>query len=127
MTDIYEQHKAAFAHVSAFVVCDRVGERVATVAIRYPKSGLRLWAYVHLIGVEMVRASAGGGGYDKASAAVADALAKIPAYPNDPKADGYGAAINAARSAFRFAIIGMDSKGWLRRLEDGGFRVFQAV
>jgi hypothetical protein len=92
---IYDQHQAAFARVSAFVVLDSTGERVATVAIKYPGAGLRLWSYVHLIGVEMVRGSAGGGGYDKTSAAVAQAIGKLPVYEAPGCRDSsYAEAIN---------------------------------
>ena len=75
MTDIYDQHAKAFAAVQAFVILDTSGERVATVALKFPRDGAgRLYAYVHLIGVEMVRAHAGGYGYDKRSAAVVAVL-----------------------------------------------------
>lgn len=130
MPDIYDQHKAAFANVSAFVVTDKLGERIATVAIKFPRDGAgRLYAYVHMFGVEMVRAHANGYGYDKTSAAVADAITRIPAYTALQRAelDGYGAAIMANRQAFLGAVQGMDSQGWLRQLESAGFRVFQAV
>ena len=39
MTDIYEQHDKAFSRVSAFVILDSKGERVATVAIKFPADG----------------------------------------------------------------------------------------
>lgn len=127
-TDIYDQHRAAFRNVSAFIIMDGTGERVATIALRFPRDGLRLWAYVHLIGVEMVRASAGGGGYDKASAAVAGAIDKIPEYDRDVVgADGYGPWVMASRKAFQEACRRMDRSGWIRELERAGFRVFQAV
>lgn len=55
MTKIYEQHDAAFSRVSAYVVA-RNGERVATIAFKFPADGAgRLWAYVHWLGLEMVR------------------------------------------------------------------------
>lgn len=76
MSDIYDQHRAAFANVSAYVIL-RGGERVATIAFKFPRDGAgRLYAYVHWIGVPMVRGFAAGGGYDKRSAAVADAAQK---------------------------------------------------
>ena len=78
MPDIYDQHDAAFARVSAFVIC-RDGERVATVALKFPADGAgRLHAYVHWLGLPMVRGFAGGYGYDKRSAAVIEATGKIP-------------------------------------------------
>ena len=127
-TDIYKMHETAFARVSAFVVTDKLGERVATVAIKFPSASAgRLWAYVHLIGVEMVRGHAGGYGYDKRSAAVAVAISRLPEYPVRPESDGYGAAVIANRAAFQGAVHRMDSHGWIHELEAAGFRVFQAV
>ena len=67
---IYEQHDAAFRHVNAYVIM-RGRERVGTVAIKYPRDGAgRLWAYVHFLGMPMVRGYAGGYGYDKKTAAL---------------------------------------------------------
>ena len=76
MSSIYEQHAASFANVAAYVIlCD--GERVATIAFKFPRDGAgRLYAYVHWIGAEMVRGSANGYGYDKRSAACAAAVAR---------------------------------------------------
>lgn len=77
MSDIYDQHKAAFASVSAYVIA-KDGDRVATVAFKYPRDGAgRLWCYVHVLGVPMVRGHAGGYGYDKHSAASEVAFARI--------------------------------------------------
>lgn len=78
MTDIYDLHDKAFARVSAYVIL-RSGEKVATVAIKHPADGAgRLYAYVHWLGVPMVRGFAGGYGYDKRSAACADAAKRLP-------------------------------------------------
>ena len=115
MTDIYEQHAAAFSKVSAFVILDLEGERVATVAIKYPNDGAgRLYAYVHLLGVEMVRGHANGYGYDKRSAAVAAAIAKIKPYPTDDRngRDDYGRRINARLAFLRSIVSEMDSGDW---------------
>ena len=123
MTNIYEQHDKAFNRVSAFVVA-RDGERVATVAIKFPLDGAsRLDAYVQWLGLEMVRGYAGGYGYDKRSAAVSDALGKLPAlYPIDRGLGGI-----TGYDAFRDTRNGMDSGDWTRALEKAGFQVWQAV
>jgi hypothetical protein len=132
MTKIYDQHAATFAKVSAFVILDTTGERVATVALKFPTDGAGLlYAYFHLIGVEMVRAYAGGYGYDKRSAAIAAAIAKIPA-PDVPKgaigrADAYTAAIQVSRAKLQSVVQDMDSGDWTRVIEKAGFRVLQAV
>lgn len=130
MADIYEQHQSAFAAVAAWVILDGSGEPVATVAIKYPRDGAgRLYAYLHLRGVPMVRAHASGGGYDKHSAAISDAIAKIPAYapPEGVTDDGYGTRINANRAMFQAATAAMDGNHWHTVLERAGFRVVQAV
>jgi len=123
MTKIYEQHDAAFANVSAYVILQS-GERVATVAL---KVGAAVTAYVHMIGLPMVRGRACGGGYDSASAAVAEAIDRIPV----PAVDDHDAArrqsLHALRIMLRLAAAGMDAGQWVRELERQGFTVLQAV
>ena len=119
---IYKQHETAFRDVSAFVIT-YAGERVATVAIKYPRDGAgRLYSYVHWLGVPMVRGFAGGGGYDKRSAACASAARKLP----DHLPEGYDAAadVYAAFLATMRADGGLD---WNTALTGAGFNVFQAV
>ncbi|MGU3656792.1 hypothetical protein [Methylobacterium fujisawaense] len=125
--NIYDQHAAAFARVSAFVVLDK-GERVATVALKFPADGAgRLFAYVHWLGAPMVRAFAGGGGYDKRSAAVSAAACKIDMSDReDLHRDDEGAPVTP-RATFIQALTGRDGQDWTRKLEDAGFVVIQAV
>lgn len=118
---MYEQHDAAFAGVSAYVVL-KDGEKVATIAFKFPRDGAgRLYAYVHWLGHQMVRGFAAGGGYDKKSAAVASAIGKLTleVKPNDEARD----------NLFRFvgALEKDDGEYWDRRLAKAGFTVFQAV
>lgn len=121
MTKIYDQHRAAFSNVSAFVVLGAQGQRVATVAIKFPRDGAgRLYAYVHWIGCEMVRGFAGGYGYDKRTAAVQHAAKLIR---KDPKGAVYGEQFEA----FLSALDGADAGHWDRALENAGFTVLQAV
>jgi hypothetical protein len=123
MPDIYGQHRAAFAKVVSYVILDGYGDRVATVAIKFPRDGAsRLYAYVHVFGYQMVRGWAGGGGYDKRSAAVSSAIRSIK--PADDLATK-SAEWTVAR--LRAACALMDSSGWERELERAGFRVLQAV
>jgi hypothetical protein len=133
MADIYEQHRAAFAQVSAFVVLDASGERVATVAIKFPRDGAsRLWAYVHLIGMRMTRGKADGYGYDKRSAAVAAAIAAIK--PQTAPDDGdpawrhehHAAQLELLAKWHALAPL-MDCRDWQRPLHDAGYTVLQAV
>lgn len=119
---IYKQHEAAFRDVSAFVITYG-GERVATVAIKFPRDGAgRLYAYVHWLGVPMVRGFAGGGGYDKRTAACASAARKLP----DHLPEGYDAAAAVYRR-FVDALARDGGRSWEDVLWDAGFRVLQAV
>jgi hypothetical protein len=124
MSDIYEQHKKAFHNVEAFVVVQN-GERIATVAFKFPADGAgRLYAYVHIFGGTMVRGFASGGGYDKRSAAFYAACAKI-------KTSDYADQPNGGPAQRSAAIIfkEFDDQGrtWQDHLRAAGFSVFQAV
>lgn len=125
MADIYEQHMAAFSRVAAYVVLHD-GKQVANVAIKYPTDGAgRLYAYVHWLGLEMTRGFAGGGGYDKASAAVANAVDKTPL-----GLDGImGLRVDPKHkwNDFRRAARRDDGHRWKHNLELAGFVVVQAV
>lgn len=123
MAMIYEQHDAAFSRVSAYVVA-KGGERVATIAFKFPADGAgRLYAYVHWLGVEMVRGHAGG--YDKRSAACSVAAKKLAGTPI-PSGETHGLRTPAAQ-AFMGALSPDDGRDWDRRLRDAGFEVWQAV
>ena len=118
MTKIYEQHDAAFNRVAAYVIA-RNGERVATIAFKFPADGAgRLYAYVHWLGLEMVRGHASGGGYDKRSAACSVAARQIIDCAVHGEDD---------LSRFRRALTPDDGYTWDRRLRDAGFTVWQAV
>jgi hypothetical protein len=122
MSDIYKQHTAAFANVSAFVIL-KDGKRVATIAFKYPRdSAGRLYAYVHWLGTEMVRGFAGGYGYDKASAACANAAPKLEFTDDEAKR------FNVKNfEAFRAALAKDGGWRWDQMLEQAGFTVLQAV
>lgn len=122
MAKIYDQHDAAFKSVSAYVIL-KDGKPVAKVAFKF---GSAVTAYVHWIGIEMTRGQAGGGGYDRQSAAVAKAADKaIAAHSGgdwEPtKHEDF------ARATF-FRVAREDGgETWLRSLENAGFTVIQAV
>lgn len=111
---IYVQHQAAFKHVSAFVITHN-GERVATIAFKFPRDGAgRLYVYVHWLGTPMVRGWAGGYGYDKMSAACEHAMRRKNAWGDiDP--------------AFHSALANDGGSTWDTRLRNAGFDVLQAV
>jgi hypothetical protein len=123
MSDIYTQHAAAFRNVAAYVIM-RGSERVATIAFKFPADGAsRLYAYVHWIGEPMVRGFAGGGGYDKRSAACADAARKMrEIYSASSKIEDH-----VAYQTLRRALVKDDGAEWHNRLRDAGFEIFQAV
>lgn len=129
MTNIYNQHDAAFANVSAYVIlgndADEYGnrQRVATIAFKHPRDGAsRLYAYVHWIGLEMVRGHANGYGYDKKSAACESAIEKLlKLYEGDKREVCY------SRISFIKALQNIGGSTWDRRLQDAGFTVLQAV
>lgn len=130
MTNIYDQHRAAFANVSAYVIL-RGRNVIGKIAFKFPRDGAgRLYAYVHFHGMPMVRGYAGGYGYDKRTAAIEDAFAKIdPAYfnPKDGQED-YWAKDRKECRRFVKAINGTkDGHEWQRSLEEAGYIVAQAV
>lgn len=122
---IYAQHDAAFARVSAYVVMYQ-GEKVATIAFKHPADGAgRLYAYVHWLGLEMVRGHANGYGYDKKTAACASAAGKMQRHPD------YEAATRTYRtqclSSFVFALAQDRGPTFDSALRTAGFDVLQAV
>lgn len=127
--NIWDQHRAAFSNVSAWAIM-RGAERVATIAIKYPRDGAgRLYAYVHWIGEPMVRGFANGYGYDKRSAACADAARKLN-LPQGQWPDGtphYTPAQIEAFEAFKAALMKDSGVEWVDRLRDAGFTTLQAV
>lgn len=123
-TSIYNQHAAAFSSVAAYVVLHD-GQRVATVAFKYPRDGAgRLYAYVHWLGTPMVRGFAGGGGYDKHTAACAAAVRKMaapaPTLDNPP-------GLLAVFNAFTAAMSADNGLRWDEQLRRLNFDVVQAV
>ena len=122
MTDIYEQHRAAFSQVSAYVITDSSGERQASIAFKFPKDGAgRLYCYFHLLGTAMVRGHANGYGYDKKSAAVVNALSKLKI------ADGCDPKVQKLMFVLQSQGKAMDSGTWDNVLRNAGYNVLQAV
>jgi hypothetical protein len=123
MADIYDQHDKAFSKVSAFVILDDKGERVATVAIKFPSDGAgRLWAYAHFIGVPMTRLHAEGFGYDKRTPAVCGAFLKATA-----RDEHHDPALLGKLERFKAELHPHSGYDWSNQLEKAGYRVLQAV
>lgn len=121
MTNIYEQHDAAFNMLSAYVVLNSRGDKVATIAFKHPRDGAgRLYAYVHWIGLEMTRGFATGGGYDKCSAACSSAAQKLKPLLAEH-------AVDSPARAFLAALAHDDGNTWHNHLLAARFNVLQAV
>lgn len=120
---IYDQHQAAFARVSAYVVLDpRDGTRTATIAFKFPADGAgKLYAYVHVLGTQMVRGWASGMGYDKRTPAVESALKRIITTGD------VAPEVRAHVKALQEAVAGDGGEYWDRLIEKAGYRVLQAV
>lgn len=113
--NIYDQHRSAFSNVSAYVVL-KDGKLVARVAFKF---GASVQCYFHIFGAPMAKASAGGGGYDRQSAAAEMAVAKhsVDAYPEDL----------AHIEAIKAALSGDSGATWDKRLRDVGYTICQAI
>lgn len=120
MTNIYEQHNKAFAQVSAHAIL-KDGEMVAKIAFKFPKDGAgRLYAYVHFLGLEMVRGYANGYGYDKQSAAVENAVDHVNHAKIDPENQDLPL-------QFIKALTNIGGNTWRIALSNAGFDVWQVV
>lgn len=135
MPDIYDQHDKAFEQVSAYVISQE-GKKIGTIAFKFPRDGAgRLYCYLHVLGTQMARGAASGGGYDKRTAAAFDAAHKIAAHKIPPFHDGVRA--HMARIAVHQveneivakikAAIKDAGHDWQHDLEAAGFTVWQAV
>lgn len=120
MSDIYRQHEQTFRGVAAWVVFDEREQLVARVTFTFARSGLRTTCWFHVIGLPMVKAFAGGGGYDKASAAAHKAVGRVKTSKDaTPRANHDAERIKAA--------ITDTGHNWNTELVRAGFRVIQAV
>lgn len=115
--DIYDQFDAAFRHVEAYAIL-KDGRPVARIALKH---GGAVTAFVHWIGLEMTSGRAGGGGYDRASAAVAAAARKTK---------GGDAPKSCQLNADHFIgvlIDKTDSNRWQSALEANGYTVANVI
>lgn len=120
----FAQFDKAFNRVAAYVVL-KDGECVAKISIKFPADGAgRLYAYVHWLGVEMVRGSASGYGYDKRTAAVADAI-RAMLKGKDRQNDWPYCSDNMG--AFIDALAHDGGQYFDARLVSAGFTVIQAI
>ena len=103
------------------------GNASLTYRLSSPRDGAgRLYAYVHWLGTEMVRGYAGGYGYDKQTAAAANAAQKI--IGNELKRANrtdYHDQLHIA--AFLTAIEKDAGQHWDNALRAAGFDVWQVI
>ena len=137
LEDVYNNHDKHFRQVRAYCVL-KDGQHVAKVSIRYPQDGVgRVYAYVHFLGIRMVRGDAGGYGYDKTSAAVWKACEEYRKHKvaiTAEQFEGLPDSLKDERRAFFsgpvtafFDAITARGDDWKRGLEQAGYSVFQAV
>jgi len=124
---IYEQHDATFNQVAAYVLM-KGGERIGTLAFKFPKDGVgRLYCYLHIIGLEMARGYAGGYGYDKKSASVASAASAITPTDGEYMDEIRKNDLNQFRELLNDGFSNIGGKDWQDVFRSLNINVFQAV
>lgn len=125
---IYDQHDKAFNNVSAYVIAHNTKhgiERIATIAFKRGATG-NVKCFFHHIGFTMQAGNAGGGGYDKPSAAFYDAAVKnarkVQADKQASERD-----IKDALAIVEAAKAGNGSSHWHNALRDAGYSLLQTV
>lgn len=121
---IYDQFDAAFRHVSASVIF-KDGNHVANICFKFPRDGAgRLYCYLHVLALPMVRGFAGGYGYDKKSAAFCDAARKASMVKLESwqSKDGYEQE-QAIASHFADVAASIGGADWKVALRDAGYEV----
>lgn len=119
MTDVYAQFDKAFGNVSAYGLMF-AGENVGRVVFKH---GAAVTAYVQLWSAPMTKGRAGGGGYDRASAAFDAAAAKLDA----PNADHTKTGARAHAAIVRALRTELDGHKWSSRLEGEGFEIINVI
>jgi hypothetical protein len=113
--DVYEKFDAAFRGISAYAIL-RDGKPVGRVAIKH---GGRCTVYLQAWGAPMVTAYAGGGGYDRATAAMEKAASLLAC-----DVDAAWPAVQAVKDAI---LSGRDGYRWTSRLEAAGFTIANVI
>jgi hypothetical protein len=121
---LYRERDLAFQLISAYAVL-KDGNHVANINIRYPTGrSLRLRAFLHVLGTPIAKGFAGGGGYDKKSAALESAaeslsLDNAPYEPDESTLECW--------HEIRSALTNIGGSQWDHRLRDAGFDVLCVV
>ena len=121
---IYDQFDDAFRYVSTSAIF-KDGEHVANICFKFPRDGAgRLYCYLHVLALPMVRGYAGGYGYDKKSAAFCDAADKAVSVKLEDwqSKEGYEKE-KAIASDFATIAANIGGKDWKDALHDNGYEV----
>lgn len=117
MTDVYDRFDAATRSFRAWALL-RDGKPVGRVVVKF---GNAATAYVHLTGSQMATGRATGGGYDKESAAVRGAIAKLdPSIADEAR----GALIERLKVRNEGAGTG---ENWTTLVVDAGFQLAAVI
>lgn len=135
MTNIYEKHDKAFYGITACVIARSFGgeeiERLATISFTRNQRSGNVRCFFHFLGYQMQQGSAGGGGYDKMSAAFYDATQKhlklMGAMKEDKQNPGYAEDVTLSKKIFQAAKEGNGGSQWADALRKAGFNVLQAI
>lgn len=109
----YAAFDRAFSNVSAYVILHS-GAAIGRVAFKH---GASVQCYAQIWGADMQRGKAGGGGYDRATAAAEQAFSRMGA-EGALRDDAAGHIL-----ALQSALAGSDGKRWAQRVEDAGYTV----
>ncbi|BBD98075.1 hypothetical protein SAMIE_1015760 [Sphingobium amiense] len=109
----YAAFDRAFANVSAYVILHS-GAAIGRVAFKH---GASVQCYAQIWGGDMQRGTAGGGGYDRATAAAEQAFSRM----SEDSATRDDAANHII--ALQSALAGSDGKRWALCIEDAGYTV----
>ena len=116
---VHTQFDSAFRGVSAYAIL-RDSRPVGRVVIKYNTA---VSAYVQAWTQPMAKGQSWGGGYDRTSAAVQAAAAKLASDGVLACPDGL-----AVMEAMKAALLnGRDGMTWTRQLEDAGFVVARVI
>jgi len=128
-TAVYNWSARAFRGVRAWVIVEKYsGKHIANVSMKYPQDGSgRLYVYLHIIGLDMVRGSAAGAGYDKGSAAMERAAEAVKAPAPELIANERYCTIDRHRRTIADTMAKNGGWAWQDRIEAAGYAVFQAV
>jgi hypothetical protein len=118
MTDIYDDFDRAFGKISAYAVL-RDGKAVGRVAMKH---GNQVTAYFQLWGAPMQKGIARGGNYDRATAAIESAAAKLPPITDRPEAE-----VERQTVVRVMCDPDLDGMGWSNRLEGVGYTVSPVI